>query len=132
MTNVDLFKTKYETNMKEINYINSDEQTFSMLCHLSALAGYVIPFGNIIGPLIFWLIKKDQYGEVDLQGKDALNFQISMTLWVIVSAILVLLVIGIFALIALGILNLIVIIVASVKSNNGERFKYPLSIEFIR
>ena len=118
--------------MKEINYINSEEQTFSMLCHLGALAGYIIPFGNVLGPLIFWLIKKDQYAEVDRQGKDALNFQISMTLWVIASAILVLLVIGIFALIALGILNLILIIVASVKSNKGERFKYPLSIEFIR
>lgn len=127
-----LFRTKYKTNMKEINYINSEEQTFSMLCHLGALAGYIIPFGNVLGPLIFWLIKKDQYAEVDRQGKDALNFQISMTLWVIASAILILLVIGIFALIALGILNLILIIVASVKSNNGERFKYPLSIEFIR
>jgi uncharacterized protein len=118
--------------MRDINYINSEEQTFSMLCHLSALAGYVIPFGNIIGPLIIWLIKREQYPEVDRQGKDSLNFQISMALWVIVSAILILLVIGIFALIALGILNLILIIVASVKSNNGERFKYPLSIEFIR
>lgn len=118
--------------MKEINYINSEEQTFSMLCHLSALAGYIIPFGNIIGPLIFWIIKKDQYVEVDRQGKDALNFQISMTLWVIASAILVLLVIGIFALIALGVLHIVLVIVASVKSNNGERFKYPLSIEFIK
>jgi len=118
--------------MRDITYINSEEQTFSMLCHLSALAGYVIPFGNIIGPLIFWLIKKDQYPEVDRQGKDSLNFQISMTLWVIVSAVLILLVIGIFALIALGVLNLILIIVASIKSNNGERFKYPLSLEFIR
>lgn len=118
--------------MQDINYINSEERTVSMLCHLSALSGGFIPFGNIIGPLIFWLIRKDQYPEVDRQGKDALNFQISMTLWMIVSAILILLVIGIFVLIALGVLNLVMIIVASVKSNNGERFKYPLSIEFIK
>ena len=118
--------------MKEINYINSEEQTFSMLCHLSALAGYIIPFGNIIGPLIIWLMKKDQYPEVAQQGKEALNFQISLTIWVIVSAILIILIIGIFLLIALGILQLIMIIVASVKSNNGERFKYPLSIDFIK
>lgn len=117
--------------MREINYINSEEQTFSMLCHLSALSG-IIPLGHIIGPLIFWLMKKDQYTEVDRQGKDALNFQISMTLWMIVSGVMILLVIGIFTLIALIILNLVMIIVASVKSNNGERFKYPLTIEFIK
>jgi len=118
--------------MREINYINSEEQTFSMLCHLSALSGAIIPLGHIIGPLIFWLMKKDQYPEVDRQGKDALNFQISMTIWMIVSGIMILLVIGIFALIALGVLNLVMIIVASVKSNNGERFKYPLTIELIK
>ena len=118
--------------MYDINYSNSEERNFSMLCHLSALAGYVIPFGHIIGPLIFWLIKKDQYTEVDRQGKDALNFQISMTLWFIVAAIMIILVIGLFALIALGVIHLVLIIVASVKSNNGERFKYPLSIDFIK
>lgn len=118
--------------MKDINYINSDEQTFSMLCHLSALAGLVIPFGHIIGPLVIWLMKKDQYPEVDRQGKDSLNFQISMTLWMFVSGILVLLVVGIFALIALGVLTLVMIIIASIKSNNGERFKYPLTIDIIK
>ena len=118
--------------MREINYINSEEQSFSMLCHLSALAGYIIPFGHIIGPLIIWQIKKDIYPEVDRQGKDALNFQISITLWAIVSAVLVILVIGLFALIALGVLHLVLTIVAAVKSNNGERFRYPLTIEFIK
>lgn len=103
-----------------------------MLCHLSALAGYIIPFGNIIGPLVVWLVKKDQYTEVDRQGKESLNFQISMMIYVIISAFLVLLIIGIFLLIALGLLNLILVIVASVKSNSGERFKYPLTIEFIK
>ena len=118
--------------MKEINYINSEEQTFSMLCHLSALSGIIIPFGHIIGPLVFWLIKKDHFTEVDRQGKEALNFQISMTIWMIISGILVIIVIGLFALIALGLLDLIITIVAAVKSNNGERFKYPLSLEILK
>lgn len=118
--------------MKEINYINSEEQTFSMLCHLSALSGMIIPFGHIIGPLVFWLIKKDQFSEVDRQGKEALNFQISMTIWMFLSGILVIIVIGLFALIALGVLDLVITIVAAVKSNNGERFKYPLSLEILR
>ena len=118
--------------MNEINYINNEEQNFSMFCHLSALAGYIIPFGHIIGPLIIWSMKKDIYPEVNRQGKDALNFQISITLWFIVAAVMVLLVIGLFALIALWVLHLVMIVVASVKSNNGERFKYPLSIDFIK
>ena len=103
-----------------------------MLCHLSALAGYIIPLGNIIGPLIFWLMKKDQYPEVNRQGKESLNFQISMVIYLIISAFLILLIIGIFLLIALGLLNLILVIVAAVKSSQGERFKYPLTIEFVR
>lgn len=118
--------------MKEINYTSSEEQTFSMLCHLSALSGIIIPFGHIIGPFVFWLIKKDQYAEVDRQGKEALNFQISMTIWMILSGILVIIVIGLFALIALGVLDLVITIVAAVKSNNGERFKYPLSLEILK
>lgn len=118
--------------MKEINYINSEEQTFSMLCHLSALSGMLIPLGHIIGPLVFWLIKKDQFAEVDRQGKEALNFQISMTIWMILSGILVIIVIGLFALIALGVLDLVITIVAAVKSNNGEKFKYPLSLEILK
>jgi len=118
--------------MNKINYINNEEQNFSMFCHLSALAGYIIPFGHIIGPLIIWSMKKDIYPEVNRQGKDALNFQISITLWFIVAAVMVLLVIGLFALIALWVLHLVMIVVASVKSNNGERFKYPLSIDFIK
>jgi uncharacterized Tic20 family protein len=117
--------------MERIHYINSEERTMSMLCHLSALAMFIIPFGSIVGPLIVWLSKKDQYPEVDRQGKDALNFHISMLLYIIVSAILVILVIGFMLLIALGILNLVIIIIAAVKSNSGERFEYPLSIRFI-
>jgi uncharacterized Tic20 family protein len=77
-------------------------------------------------------MKKDIFTEVNRQGKDALNFHISMLIWEIAAAILILLVIGIFALIALLILQLVMIVVASVKSNSGERFKYPLTIEFIK
>ena len=55
-----------------------------MLCHLSSLAGSVIPFGNIVGPLVVWLIKKDEYAFVDDQGKESLNFQISITIYTVV------------------------------------------------
>lgn len=117
--------------MVEIRQLSSDERTFGMLCHLAALAGFVIPFGHIIGPLIIWAIKKEEFEWVDKNGKEALNFQISMTIYTIVSAIMILVLIGIFFLVALGILNLIFIIMASIKTNNGEEFSYPLAIRFI-
>ena len=111
---------------------NKDERMWGMFCHLFALGGYIIPLGNIIGPLIAWLIKKDEYPFVDDQGKESLNFQISITLYLLVSAILIFIVIGIFLMIAIGIFGLIMLIIASIKANEGEAFRYPLCIRFIK
>jgi hypothetical protein len=76
-------------------------------------------------------MKKDQYPEVNRQGKDALNFQISMLIYFAISGILVLILVGFLLLFALVVFNLVMIIVASVKSNNGERFEYPLALKII-
>ncbi|MFQ6109129.1 MAG: DUF4870 domain-containing protein [Candidatus Aminicenantales bacterium] len=110
----------------------TQERTWGMLCHLSALAGFIIPFGNIIGPLIIWLIKKDESAFVDDQGKESLNFQISITIYILIAAILILVIIGIFLMIGLGILAIVLIIIAAVKANSGEKFRYPITIRFIR
>ncbi len=118
--------------MQRIDYLNNEERTMSMLCHLSALGMLLIPFGAVLGPLIFWLIKRDHYVEVNRQGKDALNFQLTMQILFIISGLLVIVSIGLLLIAALGIFNLIVIIIASVKSNNAERFEYPFSIRFIQ
>jgi len=118
--------------MENINYTSNDERTYSMLCHLSALSGLIIPFGNVIGPLVFWLLKKDEYPEVDRQGKAALNFQLSLTIYSIIAAILIVILVGFVLLGAIFLFGLIMTIVASVKSSNGERFEYPLSINLIK
>ena len=110
---------------------DKDARTWGMLCHLAALAGYVIPFGNIIGPLIVWQVKKDSHPYVDTQGKAALNFQISLTIYAIIAAMLIFAVIGIVLLPLVGLFGIIMVIIASVKANNGEGFSYPLSITFI-
>jgi len=107
------------------------EKTWGMLCHLSALGVFVFPLGNIIGPLIVWLVKKDESSFVDDQGKESLNFQISFTIYCIIAAILIIVVIGIILLIALGIVFLILVIMAAVKANEGEEFRYPLTIRLI-
>ena len=117
--------------MVRIIYVNNEERTFSMLCHLSALAMFMVPFGNIFGPLLVWMFKKDQYAEVNRQGKDALNFQISILIYTLLAVLLMILLVGFLLLVAIGLFNLIIIIIATVKSNNGERFEYPLTINII-
>ena len=108
-----------------------DEKNWAMACHLSALAGYLTFFGFFVGPLIVWLVKKDEYPLVDDQGKESLNFQLSLLLYYVVSALLVIVVIGIPLLIALAVFQLVEIIIASVRAKNGELYRYPLTIRFV-
>lgn len=110
---------------------NKDETMWAMFCHLSALAGFVIPFGNIIGPLVLWVIKKDEYPLVNDQGKEALNFQISMTIYILVSIVLIFVAIGILFLIALALFEIFAIVIASIKASEGKTYRYPLTIRFL-
>jgi uncharacterized Tic20 family protein len=113
---------------------------WNRLCHLSALAGFVIPsFGNILGPLIVWQLKKNEFPSVDIHGKAALNFQITVPLAVLVggAAAVVLsffcvgyLLFPVVMLIALA--GLVFAIIAGIKANNGADYKYPYSFEFVK
>lgn len=110
-----------------------EERTWALACHLSSLSAYIgVPFGNIIGPLIVWLIKKDQMPLVDDQGKEALNFNLSVTIYGLVAGILIFVIVGIFLLIALGIFHIVMTIVAAVKAYDGTAYRYPLTIRFIK
>ncbi len=103
-----------------------------MLCHASALLGLFFHFfGHLLGPLIVWLIKRDLSPEIDANGKESLNFQISMLIYDVIAGILCLVLIGIPILIALWIMNTVLVIVASVKTSNGEFYRYPLTIRFL-
>lgn len=107
-------------------------RTWAAFTHLSALCGFIVPFGNIIGPLVMWMMKRDQFPFVDQQGKEALNFQISMTIYAIVSAILFIVLIGIILLPIVLLLNIIFTIIAGVKANEGVAYTYPITIRFIK
>jgi uncharacterized Tic20 family protein len=115
-----------------LSYEEKQARTWGMLCHLSALTGYFIPFGHLLGPLIIWLIKKDEYLFVDDQGKESLNFQLTLTLYTIISSILCILLIGFVLLLVLFLAELILVIIASVQANHGEKYRYPLTIRFIK
>ncbi|MEO0471938.1 MAG: DUF4870 domain-containing protein [Bacteroidota bacterium] len=111
---------------------SSEERTWAMLMHLGGLGGLIFPFGNILAPLILWQVKKDEFPSIEAHAKNSLNFQISMMLWMIVSAILVVIVVGIIGLVVLGLMAFILPIIAGIKANEGKMYKYPLTIEFLK
>jgi uncharacterized protein len=115
--------------------IEEDKQAriWGMLCHLTALLGMIgIPFGNIFGPLIVWLVKKNTYPFVNEQGRESLNFQLSMTIYAIAAALLIFVKIGMPLLLLVAGINFILVIIASIRAFNGETYTYPLAIRLIR
>ena len=111
---------------------NPQERTMGMLCHLLAFCGLVMPFGgNILGPLVLWLVKKEGMPFVDDQGKESLNFQISVVIYGVGAALLSFIGIGIVLGAALGVFWLVMVIIATVAANKGERYRYPLAIRFL-
>lgn len=109
-----------------------DEKQWGMFAHLAAFATFVIPFGSIIGPLIIYLIKKDEYEFVNDQGKEALNFNITWSIIMAISAILIFVGIGILMLIGFGIAWMVLVIVGTIAANNGQHYRYPLTFKFIQ
>ncbi|MTI72890.1 DUF4870 domain-containing protein [Stenotrophomonas acidaminiphila] len=103
-----------------------------MFAHLAALAGIVIPLGNLLGPLIVWLVKKDTMPFVADQGKEALNFNITVFIAAFVSGILTLVLIGFLLLIVVGIAWLVLTIMAALAANKGEAYRYPFTLRLIK
>jgi len=110
---------------------SNDERMWAMFAHLSALSGFIIPFGSILGPLIIWQIKKNEYALVDDQGKEALNFQITMAIAFLVCCILVFILIGIVLIWVVGLFDLVMTVIAAIKANNGERYRYPFTLRLV-
>jgi uncharacterized protein len=108
------------------NPVDQDSRTWGMLVHLSAL------LGSFVGPLVILLIKKGEMPFVEEHAKEALNFQISIIIYLIVSFFLSCFFIGIPLLFGIPIFSLIVTIIATVKANEGMMYRYPLSIKFVR
>lgn len=123
---------------------NMTERNWAMACHLSALLLVTgIPLANILGPLIVWLLRKDQYQLVDEQGKESLNFQISMSIYALIGLVLTLMLIvtillipvGMLALFLVGLLGLVdvlLVLIAAIDTGNGKHYQYPLTIRFFR
>ena len=104
-----------------------------MLCHASALSGiFLHVLGHVFGPLCIWLLKRNESPEIDAHGKESLNFQLSMLIYNVIAAILILVLIGIPLLILLYVLNIVFVIVASIQAGDGKLYRYPMTIRFIK
>ena len=156
--------------------ITKHERNLSAIIHASMFSKYFIPFGNFILPLILWTANKKEHAFVDYNGKQALNFQISMLLYSIVAGLVtipffigfwpdlfdwnffgfhglsdlnnlnihidsddfrlgrLIWPVGIsgFFQVALAVVNIVFTILATIRTNEGEYFKYPFTIKFIK
>lgn len=109
----------------------SSARDLAILCHLGGLAGYVVPFGGIVAPLVVWLLKRDEHPYIDEQGKEAVNFQITIAIYAIVATVLVLLLVGFVLLVAVAIFQIVMIIIAAVRASEGARFRYPATLRLL-
>ncbi|MBV9462903.1 MAG: DUF4870 domain-containing protein [Verrucomicrobiae bacterium] len=103
-----------------------------MWAHLSTMAGFFLPLANFVGPLAIWLSKRRESPFIEEHAREALNFQISIFIYAIVSALLCLVLIGILLLLAVGVLALAAPVIAAIKANEGVTYRYPLTIRFVR
>ncbi|WP_323988425.1 DUF4870 domain-containing protein [Pseudomonas canadensis] len=104
----------------------------AMLCHLAAFLGFVFPFGSVVGPLVLWQMKKEVDPFIDDQGKEALNFQITVAIAWIACIVLAFAVIGFFLMVALAIATVVLTIIGSIKANKGIVYRYPLTWRLIK
>jgi uncharacterized Tic20 family protein len=102
-----------------------------MIAHLSALVGLIAGGLIFLGPLIVYLVKKDEHPFIADQSREALNFNLSVFLYIIASAILIIVVIGIIMLPVVAIAWLVLTIMAAVRANNGESYRYPATIRLV-
>ncbi|WP_077132195.1 DUF4870 domain-containing protein [Spirosoma montaniterrae] len=110
----------------------SDERMWAMLAHLSALTGLFTVVGSVVGPLIVWQVQKERSAFVDFHGKEALNFNITIAIASAISFVLFLLLVGFVLIWIVGAVWLIFTLIAAVKANNGEYYRYPLTFRFVK
>ncbi|MGZ9896774.1 DUF4870 domain-containing protein [Shewanella gaetbuli] len=104
----------------------------AMLIHIASFAGLIIPAGNLIGPLVVWLMKRNEHKFIDQCGKNCINFNISLLIYACISCVLMFVGIGFLLLLLIGLMAVIFTIMAIMKAQEGTAFQYPLTITFIK
>ena len=110
----------------------ADERQMGMMMHLSQLVNMILfPIG-IVAPIVIWQTQKDKMPALDAHGKMVTNFMISMTIYMVVSIILMFVLIGFLTILAVAIMGVVFPIIGGIKANNGELWTYPLTIRFLK
>jgi uncharacterized Tic20 family protein len=107
---------------------SSDERLLALLSHLLA----IVPGIGILGPLVIFLLKKDESSFVTANAKESLNFQITICLAFVASFILVFVLVGVLLLWILGIMDIVLVIVATVRASENQVYRYPFNLRLIR
>lgn len=108
-------------------------RNWAMGCHMIALVGLLgNGIGFVVGPMILWLIKREDHPFIDEQGKEAVNFQITMCIALFISALLIFVAIGIVLLPIVVIVDIVLTIIAGLKAADGEPYRYPFAIRLIK
>jgi uncharacterized protein len=125
--------------LPQIDIQKPEEKTWGMICHLAAFGMYVFPaFGNIIGAAIAWIVFKDRSEFANDQGKESLNFQLSLTLYAFVAFIFAFVTFGVGLILVIPVLGImalfqiILVIVAALEANKGVVYRYPMTIRFVQ
>jgi uncharacterized Tic20 family protein len=123
----------HDRRLEHAGLATDREKNMAMLCHLAAFAGFLIPFGNIVGPVIVWMMGKAESDFVNEHGKASVNFQMSLSIFFVISTVLILLIgpIAIAIIAGLVLYAVVMIIVNSVKAHNGEDGEYSITITFL-
>ena len=110
---------------------DAEARKWAMLCHYAAFAWLLAPMiGNVIGPLLVWQLKRESDPYVDAQGREALNFQITASLALLVCATLSWVAFPLAALVSVG--ALVLTVIGGIKANEGRAWRYPFCIRFLK
>jgi uncharacterized Tic20 family protein len=109
-----------------------NEKQWVLISHLSGFAGYIFPLGHLLGPLLIWLLKKEQSAAVEEHAREALNFQISISIYFLIASILIVAVIGLALIPILIIVQIVLMIKAALEADRGGFYTYPITIRFIK
>ena len=125
-------RQNYKQNHRGEPITEKEERQWAMFAHIGTFSSMFVPLGNFIAPIVIWQMKKHESEFVVEQAKESLNFQITLFIYALISFLLVFIIIGFFLIFALVIFGLIMIIIGGIKANEGEDFRYPMTLRLVR